>query len=143
MASIDILLLIGGGLLTTCIGLLAFFAQRLLTQYDEFQKETSGNFRSIGQSLRDHDYAISQFKFEVGKRLEDAGLSEAQKRKISQIQCDITKMQETLNVEVLPLIRKADDNFGKVIVIEKRVAAQDEKLLTMFKALEQVVRGKR
>lgn len=132
-----------GTAITVLLGVCAYFFNRLITQYDEFQSKTSKDFQAIRRTVERVDTKVDESKRVLANRIEAAGLSKETKRKISSTSENVSQIKIDLDSTVKPSVQEAKKYHGKIIVIEDNLKAQETKLSGLYKIMEAIVKASR
>ncbi len=143
MASIELITAIGGGLITVCLSVIAYFTHRLIEQYDKFQDETRRTFKDVRSDHRETRDLVLNTRNEIYKKLESSGLDFDTRSKIQSLFSIVAKTQHEVQEKIIPAIEKTNENFGRVIVLEDRINDQESKLKTLFSIVTKAVGQKK
>ena len=136
-----------GLLLTSVLACLAFFLNRLITQYDSFRRSTKNELQKLSSDLYDIK-SNTETGNNLNKKIIDSMPKVAVPRyspannskEIEEINKKITSIGREISNEIKPLLYEAKKNHGKIIWIKDNMEAQDKKLVGLFQVIKAMVK---
>ena len=123
--------IIVGAVITALFALIAYFLNRLITQYDGFQDETRRAFEVSGRKTRRIELSLA----EVQRQVQEGSLDEATKRKITSLTTSLMEVKEELRM-IRPALEKSEENYGQIILVGDALKAQEKKLKGLYDVLK-------
>lgn len=143
MTTLEVVYGVVGGFFTLCIGTLAWFAIRLVNQNDEFQRQTKTNIDALRSGITSQKGDIRKLKEEISKEIKSEGLDKETKAKIQAITLSLAKVEKALNTKIIPWVDIAEDDHGKVMVLEDKLRSQEKQLKTLYDTVKLLIQKKR
>lgn len=139
----DLIISLSGAALAIVIGVAAFFIQKWIQVVDETIKEHSSDFKYISKQISALESKQSAQAENIAKAIHSQITAiKFPHSKLDKIEQEVTFVKSVVQEKLLPEIEKQVENYGRVVVLEKSIGQQNEKLLTMFNALKLLVEKK-
>lgn len=125
------------------ISIAAYFAQKWIGSVDETIKEHSSDFKYISKQISALESKQSAQAENIAKAIHSQITAiKFPHSKLDKIEQEVSLVKAVVQEKLLPEIEKQVENYGRVVVLEKSIGQQNEKLLTMFNALKLLVERK-
>lgn len=139
----DLIISLSGAALAIVIGVAAFFIQKWIGSVDETLKEHSSDFKYISKQISTLESKQSAQAENIAKAVHSQITAiKFPHSKLDKIEQEVSLVKAVVQEKLLPEIEKQVENYGRVVVLEKSIGQQNEKLLTMFNALKLLVERK-
>ena len=130
-----------GGILTLALAVLGFLLTRLISQNDKFQEETKEAVKGNGLLIRDHEQILGYMQNSLEQKIRESGFDQKSKNKISDISSTLAEVKAEL-VRIKPILKETQESQGKIIMIQERIEAQEQKLHGLYKVVVRAVKSK-
>lgn len=127
-----------GAVITALFALIAYFLNRLITQYDGFQDETRRAFEISGRKTRRIELSVA----EIARKVEEGALDEETKRKVTSLTTSLMEIKNELRM-IRPALEKSEENYGQIILIGENLKAQEAKLKGLHDVLKVIIENKK
>lgn len=122
------------------ISVAAYFAQKWIGSVDETLKEHSSDFKALSKQVGSLEQKQAAQAENISKTiLAQLSAVKLPHSKIDKIDEEVGLIKSVLQEKILPEMQKQDENYGRILVLEKTIGEQNTKLITMFNALKLLV----
>lgn len=143
MSLSDWIISISAGAIGIIVSVAAYFAQKWIQSVDETLKEHSSDFKALTKQVGSLESKQSAQAENIAKAIHSQITAiKFPHSKLDKIEQEVTFVKSVVQEKLLPEIEKQVENYGRVVVLEKSIGQQNEKLLTMFNALKLLVERK-
>jgi uncharacterized protein YoxC len=128
------------GVIAIILGVATYFAQKWIQSVDETLKEHSSDFKTISKQIGSLESKQSTQAENIAKTIHtQLATLKFPHSKIDEINKEVGLIKSIVQDKLLPSVHNQDENYGRILVIEKSVGEQNEKLANMFSALKILV----
>lgn len=143
MSLTDWIISISAGAIGIIISVAAYFAQKWIQSVDETLKEHSSDFKALTKQVGSLEQKQATQTENISKTIHtQLAAIKFPHSKLDKIEQEVSLVKAVVQEKLLPEIEKQVENYGRVVVLEKSIGQQNEKLLTMFNALKLLVERK-
>lgn len=143
MSLSDWIISLSAAALGIIMSIAAYFAQKWIQSVDETLKEHSSDFKSLAKQISTLESKQSTQAENIAKTIHSQITAiKFPHSKLDKIEQEVSLVKAVVQEKLLPEIEKQVENYGRVVVLEKSIGQQNEKLLTMFNALKLLVERK-
>lgn len=136
----DWILSISASTLAIILGIAAYFAQKWIQSVDETLKEHSSDFKAITKQISSLEQKQAAQAENIAKTIHtQLAAIKLPHGKIDKIDEEVSLIKSVVQDRILPEMQKQDENYGRILVMEKAIGEQNTKLITMFNALKLLV----
>lgn len=138
-----------GTVTTVLVAICAYFLNRLINQYDEFQKQTKLDLGKIAKQLSAFKTSSESALIEIAEIRRAIGtphlgrIDKETKAQISQIKEKVTTIENELLQKIKPHLEKARQSHGDVVWIKENMKTQDAKILGLYKIADKLVKDQK
>jgi predicted RND superfamily exporter protein len=133
----DLIISLSAGAIAILISITAYFAQKWIDRVDETFKEHSSHIKDVSTQISLFEQKQSAQAENISKTIQSQ-LSTVQfpHKKIDELKEEIVEVRKVVQQKILPHVERANENFGRVIILEESMKEQNTKLITMFNAVK-------
>lgn len=143
MSLSDWIISISAGAIGIIVSVAAYFAQKWIQSVDETLKEHSSDFKALTKQVGSLEQKQATQAENIAKAIHSQITAiKFPHSKLDKIEQEVSLVKAVVQEKLLPEIEKQVENYGRVVVLEKSIGQQNEKLLTMFNALKLLVERK-
>lgn len=133
----DWILSVSAACIAILISITAYFAQKWIDQVDETFEEHSNLIKDVSKQISSFEQKQSAQAENISKTIQTQ-LSTVQfpHKKVDELKEELVEVRKVVQQKILPHVERANDHFGRVIVLEDNMKEQNTKLITMFNAVK-------
>jgi len=142
MTGAEVAFTIGSAIMASVLAVAAYFIDKWIKSVDAKLQKNTSSLHSLKYEVRDAKINIDydHIAKTVSEKIKTGGHLKV--HDISIIKKDLEDVKQTLHLSVLPHLKKAQDHYGKVILIEEHMLAQENKLRGLYDAVLKLVSSK-
>lgn len=114
----------------------AFFIKKWIDVVDETIKELSSDFKGISKQISSLEQSQKHQTENISQTIQTQLSAVKIYGKIDKIDADLGLIKSVVQGKLLPHAEKHADDMGRVILLEKNLQNQSDKLLTMFNVVK-------
>lgn len=134
MSGAEVAFTIGSGILAAVLGVAAYFIDKWIKSVDGKLQKHAGHLNNIRFEIRDSK-PISQNELAIMLANEVSRRYSTDAHTLADISADVEEIRETLSKRVLPHIEAQESYYGKIIIVEDIIKAQEKKLKGLYDAV--------
>jgi uncharacterized protein YoxC len=120
----EVIISIGSAFTAILIAIVAFFAQKWIASIDETLKEHSGDLKDVSKQISSLEQKQSSQAENIAERIQtQLSAIRLSGEQVERIEEKVSRIENTMNIKVLPQSEKATEALGKVTVLESQMQA--------------------